>query len=207
VAMAKNNQAPSVDRGSVIYKALWHAIIEQALQPGTKLPEDAIGEKFGASRTIVRAALARLAAEGLVELRRNRGAAVATPGWNEARDIFDVRVGLERLVVTRLAGSVSREQIKTLKDHVDAEEQARGNNNPLSIRLATALCQRSGVPLRADFGALQPPAFIRMRGQRTSRDYRGTGIGRSRPGDRVDGSASRCGCRPRTDRRAPAEGA
>ena len=45
--MAKNNQAPSTDRGSVIYKALWHAIIEQALQPGTKLPEDAIGEKFG----------------------------------------------------------------------------------------------------------------------------------------------------------------
>jgi DNA-binding GntR family transcriptional regulator len=155
LAMAKNNQAPSVDRGSVIYKALWHAIIEQALQPGTKLPEDAIGEKFGASRTIVRAALARLAAEGLVELRRNRGAAVATPGWNEARDIFDVRVGLERLVVTRLAGSLTREQIKTLKDHVDAEEQARGNNNPLSIRLATAfhirLAELTGNPVLARY--------------------------------------------------------
>ncbi|KPG01307.1 GntR family transcriptional regulator, partial [Rhodopseudomonas sp. AAP120] len=61
--MADKQAAP--DRGAVIYKALWHAIIEQALQPGAKLPEDAIGEKFGASRTIVRAALARLAAEGL----------------------------------------------------------------------------------------------------------------------------------------------
>jgi DNA-binding GntR family transcriptional regulator len=155
LAMAKNNQAPSVDRGSVIYKALWHAIIEQALQPGTKLPEDAIGEKFGASRTIVRAALARLAAEGLVELRRNRGAAVATPSWNEARDIFDVRVGLERLVVTKLAGSLTREQIKTLKDHVDSEEQARGNNNPLSIRLATAfhikLAELTGNPVLARY--------------------------------------------------------
>ncbi len=153
--MAKNNQAPSVDRGSVIYKALWHAIIEQALQPGTKLPEDAIGEKFGASRTIVRAALARLAAEGLVELRRNRGAAVATPSWNEARDIFDVRIGLERLVVARLAGGLTREQIKTLKDHVDAEEQARGNNNPLSIRLATAfhikLAEFTGNPVLARY--------------------------------------------------------
>jgi DNA-binding GntR family transcriptional regulator len=29
--------------GASIYKALWHAIIEQALQPGAKLPEDAIG--------------------------------------------------------------------------------------------------------------------------------------------------------------------
>ena len=105
--MAKNNSAAPADRATAIYKALWHAIIEQALQPGAKLPEDAIGEKFGASRTIVRAALARLAGEGLVELRRNRGAAVATPSWNEARDIFDVRLGLERLVVARLAGSLT----------------------------------------------------------------------------------------------------
>ena len=96
-------------------------------------------------------ALAQLAAEGLVELRRNRGAAVATPSWNEARDIFDVRLGLERLVVIRLAGSLTREQIKTLKDHVDAEEQARGNDNPLSIRLATAfhilLAELTGNPV------------------------------------------------------------
>src|SRR5258708_14910222 len=121
--MLMNNKTQPADRGAAIYKALWHAIIEQALQPGAKLPEDAIGEKFGASRTIVRSALTRLAAEGLVELRRNRGAAVATPSWNEARDIFDVRMRLERLVVTRLAGGLTREQIKTLEEHVDAEEQ------------------------------------------------------------------------------------
>ncbi len=35
--------------------------IEQALEPGAKLPEDAIGERFGASRTIVRHALGQLA--------------------------------------------------------------------------------------------------------------------------------------------------
>jgi len=153
--MAKNNHTPSTDRSAVIYRALWHAIIEQSLQPGAKLPEDAIGEKFGASRTIVRAALGRLAAEGLVELRRNRGAAVATPSWSEARDIFDVRVGLERLVVARLAGGLSREQIKTLKAHVDAEEQARGSNAPLSIRLATAfhikLAEMTGNPVLARY--------------------------------------------------------
>ena len=79
--------------------------MEQALPPGAKLPEDAIGERFGASRTIVRYALGQLAAEGLVELRRNRGAVVATPSWEEARDIFDTRLGLERLVMSRLAGT------------------------------------------------------------------------------------------------------
>src|ERR1700759_2121479 len=110
--MAKNNQVPSIDRGSVIYRALWHAIIEQALKPGTKLPEDTIGERFGASRTIVRTALTRLAGEGRVERRRNGGAAVAKPTWEEARDVFDVRVGLERLVVARLARGLSSDQVK-----------------------------------------------------------------------------------------------
>ena len=49
--------------------------------------------------------------------------------------VFDVRLGLERL--SRLAGRLTKEQIKTLEAHVDQEERARGNNEPLSIRLAT----------------------------------------------------------------------
>lgn len=153
--MAKSKPKPSADRAGLIYRTLRHAIIEQALEPGAKLPEDTIGERFGASRTIVRNALGQLAAEGLVELRRNRGASVATPSWEEARDTFDVRLGLERLVMTRLAGRLTREQIKTLETHVDEEERARGNNEPLSIRLATEfhilLAEMTGSPVLARY--------------------------------------------------------
>lgn len=153
--MAKRNTKPGTDRAGQIYRALRHAIIEQALEPGAKLPEDTIGERFSASRTIVRSALSRLAAEGLVELRRNRGAAVATPAWEEARDTFDVRLGLERLVMTRLAGRLTAEQIKALEAHVDEEEKARGNNEPLSIRLATEfhilLAEMTGSPVLARY--------------------------------------------------------
>jgi DNA-binding GntR family transcriptional regulator len=111
--MAKAKAKP--DRAKEIYRALRHAIIEQALEPGAKLPEDTIGERFGASRTIVRSALGQLAAEGLVELRRNRGAAVATPAWEDARDTFDVRLGLERLVMSRLAGRLTRSRFARWK--------------------------------------------------------------------------------------------
>src|ERR1700759_2795928 len=128
---------PNTDRTGQICRALRHAIMEQALSPGAKLPEDAIGERFGPSRTIVRHALGQLAAEGLVELRRNRGAVVATPAWEEARDIFDIRLGLERLVMSRLPGPPQAQQIAQLKAHVADEERARGENEPLSIRLAT----------------------------------------------------------------------
>ena len=41
--MLMNSKTQPADRGAAIYNALWHAIIEQALQPGAKLPEDAIG--------------------------------------------------------------------------------------------------------------------------------------------------------------------
>lgn len=149
--MARPSSKNRNDRAGQICRALRQAIIEQALEPGAKLPEDAIGERFGASRTIVRHALGRLAAEGLVELRRNHGASVAVPSWDEARDVFDVRLGLERLVVSRLAGRLSRDQIRTLEHHVDQEEAARGNNEPLSIRLATEfhilLAELTGSPV------------------------------------------------------------
>ena len=134
--MPKDSPKIGSARASAVYRALRHAIIEQALEPGAKLPEDAIGERFGVSRTLVRYALGQLAAEGLVEMRRNRGAAVAKPSWDEARDIFDVRRGLERLVVTRLSGQLTREQTTRLNQHVDSEEAAQGKNEPLSIRLA-----------------------------------------------------------------------
>lgn len=64
--MLRSKPKPIEDRVGLIYRALRHAIIEQALAPGAKLPEDAIGERFGASGTIVRSALGQLAAEGLL---------------------------------------------------------------------------------------------------------------------------------------------
>ncbi len=73
----------------------------------------------------------------MVDLRRNRIAVVATPSWEEARDTFDVRVGLERLVVRRLAGQLSPEQRQVLLDQIAREEAARGGPEALSIRLAT----------------------------------------------------------------------
>jgi DNA-binding GntR family transcriptional regulator len=149
--MAKRPTKAVQDRTGGIYRALRHAIIEKAIEPGAKLPEDAIGEQFGASRTIVRNVLTQLAAEGLVELRRNHGASVALPSWDEARDIFDVRIALERLVVERLSGRLSAEQISALRKHVDGEERARGSDESLSIRLATefhiVLAEMTGSPV------------------------------------------------------------
>ena len=111
--------------------------LREASDRARKLPEDSLGERFGVSRTIARHALGQLAAEGLVELRRNRIAVVATPSWQEARDAFDIRIQLERLVVRQLAGKLTKSQIAALNAHVDAEDAARDGTDAVSIRLAT----------------------------------------------------------------------
>src|SRR5260221_12456345 len=80
-------------------KALRQAIIEQALPPGTKLPEDELGVRFGMSRTLVRAALAHLQSEGLVDAPPRRTATTAKPTLEEAKEVFEARRMLEREVV------------------------------------------------------------------------------------------------------------
>ncbi|MBS7542784.1 GntR family transcriptional regulator [Ancylobacter oerskovii] len=125
-----------VSRTEAVQEALRQAIIEQRLQPGAKLPEDAIGDAFGTSRTIAREALGRLAVEGLVELKPNRGAYVANPSLDEGRDVFVVRRGLERIVTECLAGRLKPDEIARLRDHLAREQAASGQSEVESIRLA-----------------------------------------------------------------------
>jgi DNA-binding GntR family transcriptional regulator len=127
---------PELSRSEAVYRGVRRAIIEQALMPGDKLPEDIIGERFGVSRTIVRAALARLNAEGLVDLQPNKGAAVAQPSLSEAYDIFEARRCLERQVVQRLSEKITEEDLALLARHLKLEEQARSQDGPAAIRLA-----------------------------------------------------------------------
>lgn len=125
-----------ISRTEIVHEALRQAIIEQQLQPGARLPEDAIGDAFGTSRTIAREALGRLAVEGLVELKPNRGAFVANPSLDEGRDVFIVRRGLERMVAESLAGQLGAADIDQLRAFIAQEKRHAGKNEKEAIRLA-----------------------------------------------------------------------
>lgn len=126
----------SSTRSFPVYDSLRRAIIEQALKPGVKLPEDSIGETFGVSRTVVRNALVRLDAEGLVDIQPNRGASVAFPTIEEAYDIFNMRQCLEREVMQRLCAMDPAPIVKKLNAHLAEEQAALGKDDTRSIRLA-----------------------------------------------------------------------
>jgi DNA-binding GntR family transcriptional regulator len=78
--------------------------------------EASLGERFGASRFTIRAALADLAVEGLVEVRRHRGAHVRKISFDEAIEITEVRMVLEGLVAARAAALVTDEQASELDE-------------------------------------------------------------------------------------------
>ncbi len=103
---------------------LERAIHEHRLIPGSKLGEDEIGEVYGVSRTVVRAALQALAHRRLVELKRNRGAFVAQPTVREAREVFEARALLEPRTARSAAVRMTDADIVALQAHIDAEHAA-----------------------------------------------------------------------------------
>ncbi|WP_306145681.1 GntR family transcriptional regulator [Roseibium sp. MMSF_3412] len=103
---------------------LHNAILEHRLAPGMKLSEDEVGEIYGASRTVVRAALQALAHSGLVTIARNRGAFVSRPGIREAQEVFEARALIEPRIARLAAYAMKASDLKRLKKHMDAEHAA-----------------------------------------------------------------------------------
>src|SRR6195952_1031286 len=101
----------SVTQDDIVYEHIFDAILEQRLAPGTKLSEEALGEIFGVSRTIIRRALSRLGHEGVVLLRPNRGAVVASPSVEEARQVFFARRMVEKAITELAVEPATPEQL------------------------------------------------------------------------------------------------
>lgn len=121
---------------ATIVEALTRAIVEQRLQPGTKLGEQRLAAHFGVSRTLVRQALHQLAQRRLVRLEPARGAFVATPSAREAREVFAVRRTLEQALVRELAGTLTAAQLRALRQHVRREAAAvAGRDVPVRTQL------------------------------------------------------------------------
>jgi len=106
-----------------IVDALTKAIVEHRLHPGTKLAEQKLADHFGVSRTLIRQALFQLVQKRLIRMEPARGAFVATPSSDEARQVFAVRRMIEVEMTRSFVRNVTPTQIKALKEHV-AEEKA-----------------------------------------------------------------------------------
>lgn len=82
---------------------LRQAILQGDYAPGQRLREVEIAARHQVSRGPVREALLQLEQEGLVFLRRNRGAVVARLSRTDLEEVYSLRLALERLAVARAA--------------------------------------------------------------------------------------------------------
>jgi len=107
-----------------IAQALSLAIHEHRIAPGTKLGEDELADIYGVSRTVVRAALQNLSHIKLVDIRRNKGASVASPSITEAHEVFEARELLEPRTARSAATRATPSDIAKLNRHIMDEHAA-----------------------------------------------------------------------------------
>jgi DNA-binding GntR family transcriptional regulator len=143
-----------VDVSSVpdrVYAILREQILAGDLEPGARLHQEGISAELGVSRTPVREAIARLAAEGLVDLLANRGARVAAVGENDMEAAYEARLGIEplaaRLAAARRDAAELAKLRKTLTPARKGPKAAYAASRAFHLELAVA----SGNPFLVDF--------------------------------------------------------
>jgi DNA-binding GntR family transcriptional regulator len=90
-------------------------ILDGKLAPGAPLRTEAVMERFGVSNSPLREAFAQLAAEGLVEVNRNRGAMVAPLTREGAADLLGVSELLWDGAIRRIVPALAPSDIENLK--------------------------------------------------------------------------------------------
>ena len=137
------------DSEEAVYDTVSRALLAGRLTPGTPLRETALAEVFGISRERVRKILLRLGTNRLSELVPNRGACVASPSLEQARDIYEARRILEGGIVGHLAPTLGTEQAALLTAHIARESDAlargdRAESVRLSAEFHMILAQATG---------------------------------------------------------------
>ncbi len=129
VGVMNDRNRPKVEDADDAYEHLFSAIVDQRLLPGTKLTELALVEAFGVGRRTVATALQRLTWERLVVFFPKRGAFVAAPDAEEARQVFAARVAIEAGTTEAVARAADPAAIARLQDNIDQEHRLREQGN------------------------------------------------------------------------------
>ncbi|CAM3318897.1 DNA-binding transcriptional regulator, GntR family [Paracoccus aminovorans] len=100
------------------FEHLLNLIEKGELRPGRRLLETELAERLGISRTPVREALHRLRAMGLAEPGPQRGLIIAHMSYDQLRQLFAVREGLEGMATRLAASHASLAEIALLREMV-----------------------------------------------------------------------------------------
>jgi DNA-binding GntR family transcriptional regulator len=98
-----------------VYRQVKTMILEQKLEPGTKILQEKLAQDLGISRTPIVNALKKLEQERLITAIPRRGFYVRRFSREEMIRIFELREVLEGLAARRASQRISESQIRKLK--------------------------------------------------------------------------------------------
>ncbi|MBY5345154.1 GntR family transcriptional regulator [Rhizobium leguminosarum bv. viciae] len=128
---------PPVTLREMALERLRNAIIAGTFRPGQRLVERPLCDKLGVSRSVIREVLRYLEAEGLVETVPKQGPIVALIAWDQARQIYDIRIALETTAVADCARSAEPEIKEKLRIVLEDLDRNSRKNDALTILAAT----------------------------------------------------------------------
>ena len=108
---------PTVKRSLAddVVDRLRDAILHGGLKPGEPLREEQLAASLEVSRGPVREALVQLEREGLVIVRRHRGATVARLSRADVEEVYSLRLALERLAAQRAVRYATEEDFAAME--------------------------------------------------------------------------------------------
>jgi DNA-binding GntR family transcriptional regulator len=107
-----------------VYSVLRERIATGEMERGSRVHQEDLANELGVSRTPVREALRRLAAEGLVDLYANRGARVATASDEQVRASYETRLVVEPGAARLAAQKKAKDSLTRMRKAIELEERA-----------------------------------------------------------------------------------
>lgn len=115
------------------YLVIKDAILKNQIKPRDVLQEEALAASLGISRTPLSAALKKLEFEKLVYMNSAKQAVVAEVKEEDMAKVFELRFGIEPLLVKLACRRITPEGFSLLEDNLRNTEQALQQNDLIEV--------------------------------------------------------------------------
>jgi DNA-binding GntR family transcriptional regulator len=133
-------ERPNPTAHSYVLQHLRRAILDGDLPGGTRLRQVELASEFAVSVTPVREALRDLAGEGLVIFDPHRGSTVRSLDLDEVREIYDMRIALEPIMVRRMVGSVEDDRLNEAERLIRKMDRVKDRSTWSELNLQFHAC-------------------------------------------------------------------
>ncbi len=154
--LKRYHATPGRSGGVRVYEALKEMILSFAIYPGSRITEQELADLFQVSRTPIREALQRLEAEGYLSIRPKQGCFVRQLDMEEISQYYQVRIGIEQMVVEGACINMPRKDLEKLvqvwqPSMIEANTSRRGGHQQLEEDFHMALAEGCGNRVLANY--------------------------------------------------------